>query len=122
MFKLFISFYLILISVSGCGFVDTDYDGLPPKFDGPYVSVYGRVSCGVTKRMMKDLDSAGVTYRYFSVDDKESADDLHARMKASGISTRQYNLPVVDVGGDISVRPKSKEVLKNMRYRNNQQQ
>ena len=54
---------------------------------------------------MKNLDSAGVTYRYFSVDDKESADDLYARMTASGISTRQYNLTDVDVGGDVSVRP-----------------
>jgi len=72
--------------------------------------------------MVKNLDSAGVTYRYFSVDDKESADDFHARVTASGVSTRQYNLPVVDVGADVSVRPKSNEVLKNMRYRNNQQQ
>ena len=72
--------------------------------------------------MVKNLDSAGVTYRYFSVDDKESADDFHARVTTSGISTRQYNLPVVDVGADVSVRPKANEVLKNMRYRNNQQQ
>ena len=108
--------------MSGYSFVDTDHNELPPKFDGPYVSVYRSLSCDITRRMVKNLDSAGVTYRYFSVDDKESADDLHARVTASGISTRQYNLPDVDVGGDVSVRPKSNEVLKNMRYRNNQQQ
>ena len=78
----------------------------------PYISVYGRDSCGFTKRMLADLDSAGIEYHYFSVDDKNISDDLHARMEASGISTRRYNLPVVDVSGDISVRPKSKEVLK----------
>lgn len=82
-----------------------------PKFEGEYISVYGRNTCSFTKQMLADLDSSGITYHYFNVDDKAIADDLHARMTASGISTRRYNLPVVDVSGDLSIRPKSKDVL-----------
>ncbi len=62
--------------------------------------------------MLADLNSAGVDYHYFHIDDKAIAKDLHARMQASNISTRRYNLPVVDVSGEISVRPKSTNVLK----------
>jgi hypothetical protein len=63
--------------------------------------------------MRSELNSAGIKYHYFSVDDNDAADELHLRMKASGISTRRYNLPVVDVNGDISIRPKAKYVLRD---------
>ncbi len=82
-----------------------------PIFDEPYVAVYGRNSCGFTKRMISGLESEGINYHYFIIDDKSIASDLHSRMESVGISTRRYNLPVVDVNGDISVRPKLKDVL-----------
>lgn len=82
-----------------------------PIFDVPYVAVYGRNSCGFTKQMISGLESKGVNYHYFIVDDKNVSNELHSRMESSGISTRRYNLPVVDVNGDISVRPKLTDVL-----------
>lgn len=102
---------LVILAVTAFQVWDKLGHSVAPKFDGPYVAVYGRDSCGFTKRMLADLDSSGITYHYFSVDEKNIADDLHARMEGSGISTRRYNLPVVDVSGEISVRPKSKDVL-----------
>ena len=61
--------------------------------------------------MISGLESEGINYHYFIIDDKNVASELHARMESSGISTRRYNLPVVDVNGDISVRPKLKQIL-----------
>ncbi len=81
-----------------------------PIFTEPYVAVYGRNSCGWTKKMLKDLKSSNINYRYFEVDKKAVADSLHKRMENSGISTRRYNLPVVDVNGSLSIRPKFKKV------------
>ena len=90
-------------------------NSVSPRFEGSYISVYGRDSCGYTKRLLSKLTSERVKFHYFSVDDKANADDLHLRMEASGISTRRYNLPVVDVSGDITVRPKFRDVLTNYR-------
>ena len=81
-----------------------------PIFTEPYVAVYGRNSCGWTKKMLKDLKSSNINYHYFEVDDKSVADNLHKRMDDVGISTRRYNLPVIDVNGQISVRPKFAKV------------
>ena len=84
---------------------------IAPSFAEPYVAVYGRNSCGFTKQMLSSLERAGVNFHYFIVDDRQVASNLHARMEASGISTRRYNLPVVDVNGYIDLRPDFQTVL-----------
>jgi glutaredoxin len=85
-----------------------------PLFADSYVAVYGRDSCGFTKRMVKNLQHSQVNYRYFNVDDKIVADQLHNRMEQAGIPTKRYNLPVVDVNGDLSVRPQYSQVQKQL--------
>ena len=85
-----------------------------PLFAQSYVAVYGRDSCGYTKSMVKNLQQSQVSYRYFNVDDKVVADQLHSRMRQAGISTKRYNLPVVDVNGDLSVRPKFGQVQQQL--------
>ena len=86
-------------------------DSVQPIYDEPYIAVYGRDSCGFTQRTLSEIRASGANYHYFSVDDRNVADTLHARMESAGISTRRYNLPVVDVNGDISVRPAVSEAL-----------
>jgi len=85
-----------------------------PLLNESYVAVYGRDSCSFTKRMVKNLQQSQVNYRYFNVDDKIIADQLHSRMKQAGIPTKRYNLPVVDVNGDLSVRPKFSHVRQQL--------
>jgi len=85
-----------------------------PLFNESYVAVYGRDSCGFTKRMVNNLQQSQVNYRYFNVDDKTIADQLHGRMRQAGIPTKRYNLPVVDVNGDLSVRPKFNQVRQQL--------
>jgi glutaredoxin len=80
-------------------------DSPAPLYDKPYVVVYGRDSCGWTQKMLKDLHASGIKYSYMIVDKREVADTLHARMTQSGLDTRRYNLPVVDVNGEIFIRP-----------------
>jgi glutaredoxin len=84
-----------------------------PLYDESYVVVYGRNSCGYTHKMIKDLERAGIPYEYEIVDEKEVSDVLHKRMNDSSIDTRRYYLPVVDVNGHLTVRPKSSEVIQN---------
>ena len=90
---------------------DKSGDSVQPIFDEPYVAVYGRDSCGFTQQMLSNMAASGVNYHYLSVDDRNVANILHGRMESSGISVRRYNLPVVDVNGDISVRPEVLDVL-----------
>lgn len=68
---------------------------------GQYVFVYGRDGCGYTRRMRSQLDSAGIRYSYKTIDDRSVADSLHKRMRSAGVSTRRYNLPVVEVNAYI---------------------
>ena len=84
---------------------------LEPLADVPYVAVYGRDRCGFTNRMLKNLKSANVNHQYHIIDEPLVADSIHSRMRSSGISTKRYNLPVVDVNGEISIRPDFEEVI-----------
>jgi len=82
-----------------------------PLYETPYIAVYGRNTCGNTKRMLRDLDKAGVEYKYFIIDQRETADLIHERMRSADLSTRRYTLPVVDVYGSISTNPDSDDVI-----------
>lgn len=82
-----------------------------PEMSAPYVVVYGRDSCGYTSKLRRYLTERGVPFHYRVVDEKLVADDLHERMNRAGISTRRYNLPVVDVSGTLSIRPEPVSVV-----------
>jgi hypothetical protein len=75
--------------------------------ESPYVVVYGRDRCGITQRMRSDLQRSGVPFEYESVDHPGVGDELHPRMEAAGLDTRRYGLPVVDVNGEMLIRPHS---------------
>jgi glutaredoxin len=82
----------------------------------PQIAVYGRDACGLTRRMMSVLDRAGVPYTYGIIDNKEVARAIEKKMRGSGIDTKRYNLPVVDVGGRIYVRPDPSDVVNMYKY------
>ena len=82
-----------------------------PLYNEPYVVVYGRNSCGFTQQTLKDLKNSGIPFKYENVDDKYVADLLHSRMRKSGIDTRRYNLPVVDISNSMSVRPNTNSII-----------
>ncbi len=84
--------------------------GPEPLRDSPYVMVYGRDACGITKRMRADLTRAGIPYTYKIVDDPAVKQELHPKMKTARLNTRRYGLPVVDVNGEMMMRPRSEVV------------
>ena len=63
------------------------------------------------KKTLKELNKARVPFKYQIVDNKSVADLLHTRMESSGIDTRRYNLPVVDVSNNFSIRPSIRSIL-----------
>jgi len=85
---------------------------LKPQFIGePYINIYGRNSCSITQKMRRSLEANSLNYRYFIVDEQSVAQNLHQRMNDSGLNTRRYNLPVVDVSGDLMIRPEPSQVI-----------
>lgn len=89
---------------------------LKPNFIGePYISIYGRNSCSITQKMRRSLEASNLDYRYFIVDDASIARSLHQRMNDSGLNTRRYNLPVVDVSGELMIRPEPSRVIAQWR-------
>lgn len=107
---------IALLAFGGYSWWQDRQSTIAPLYNQPYVAVYGRDSCGFTQKMLSDLRSSGITPRYFVVDKQSVADTLHQRMESSGISTRRYNLPVVDSNGKLSVRPALTTVIEH--YRN----
>lgn len=77
----------------------------------PYVIVYGRDTCGITQKMRKALRAEGIDHHYVNIDHSDSANQLHAKMEFLGISTRRYNLPVVEVNTQLLVRPEPDKVV-----------
>jgi hypothetical protein len=46
-----------------------------------------------------------------TVDDRATVNELHTRMKPSGLDTSYYLLPVVDVNDSLSIRPENDELV-----------
>lgn len=104
---------LALLLIAGLGWEGYKYSqklSVTRLYDTPYVVVYGRNSCSITKSTMKQLTKLGIPFEYEIIDEPEVADFIHDRMTASGISIRRYNLPVVDVNGEIFIRPRIPEI------------
>jgi hypothetical protein len=108
-------FLLVLISAVflGCNRVSSPVSTTPePLEDSAHVFVYGRDRCGLTKRMLSNLDRAGTPYTYKVIDHPGVREELRPRMKQAGLKTSGYGLPVVDVNGEIMIRPHADVVSK----------
>lgn len=64
---------------------------------------------------MRKLKAAGVSFEFQNVDDQQLADQLHARMDSSGIDTRRYLLPEVDLNNHFETRPDNAELITDAR-------
>ncbi|THT95973.1 hypothetical protein E9531_16900 [Lampropedia puyangensis] len=114
MFKnLLIIAIVAVVGYQAWGWVQTKR--VPPLHDQAYLVVYGRDSCGFTQQTLKDLRAAGIPHQYQSVDDRQVANVLHTRMKQHGISTKRYDLPVVDLNNAFSIRPDNSQLVAQAR-------
>lgn len=105
---------VVVVVIAFCGYKVWERYNAPelmPLYDQPYVVVYGRESCGFTKQAIQALEQADMDYEFFSVDDRAVADELHSRMKISGLDASYYLLPVIDLNNSLSVRPKNAELV-----------
>jgi hypothetical protein len=83
-----------------------------PLQETPYVIVYGRQSCSVTRQTIDGLERAGIPYTFKSVDEGDVVQELHPRMRAADLlGDNGYDLPVVDVSGTLMIRPSLSTVL-----------
>ena len=80
-------------------------------YEEPYLLVYGRDRCGWTQKYLKDLEAEEIEPIYEIVDKQEVSDELHTRMEKAGLSTRSYGLPVIDVNGQLFIRPNLNKIL-----------
>lgn len=107
---------LVIVLLAAYQYIDrTTSVAIPSGVDisdtNNFVAVYGRDSCSITQQVRSYLQKNGIEYSYLSVDDQEVANELHQQMKEQGLSTRHYNLPVVNFSGDLSVRPSKETIL-----------
>jgi hypothetical protein len=80
-------------------------------YEEPCVLVYGRDSCGWTRKYLNDLEAEEIEPIYEIVEEQEVSNELHTRMEKAGLSTRRYGLPVIDVNGQLFIRPDLDTIL-----------
>jgi hypothetical protein len=102
---------IVLVGASYQGWKYYQAHTIKPLYEQPYLLVYGRDSCGYTQETLQKLRAAKIKHQYLMVDDPTTADVLHGRMEAMGISTRNYLLPVVDLNNTISTRPDNRQLI-----------
>ncbi len=73
--------------------------------------VYGRDACGNTRATRQKLTAAGIPFQYKIIDDPAVADPLYKRMRARGIRTESYTLPIVEMNGTFQFNPNREELV-----------
>lgn len=85
---------------------------------GPAVDVFGRTGCGFTRRMLADLQSAGIPVRYYDIDVPAIEKQFDQRFRHAGLLRNgMYELPIVEVAGRSYARPSSESVAYRFRTR-----
>lgn len=70
------------------------------------VVVYGRDGCGYTRRMLASLQARNIPVTYIDLDRADAQRAFQDRFRDSGLADhRGYALPVVEVDGEVSMRP-----------------
>lgn len=93
---------------------------VPPaaQVRGPAVDVYGRTGCGFTRRMLLDLQAAGIPVRYYDIDQPAIERRFDQRFRHAGLLRNgMYELPVVEIGDNAYARPSSDSVAYRFRNR-----
>ena len=82
-----------------------------PEGEGEVV-VYGRETCGYTRRMLAFLQDERVPVRYFDVDDPAVEAAYQAKFHGTALAEDgRYRLPIVEHRGIASERPEPADVL-----------
>ncbi len=90
----------------------------PEQVRGPAVDVYGVAGCGFTRRMLADLQLAGVPVRYYDLDKPAVETRFNDRFRHAGVlRAGVYELPIVEVAGKALARPSSDSIIDRFRTR-----
>ena len=76
----------------------------------PYVIVYGKEQCSICHELKEGLDRVGIAYDYKDISDARVRDQVYSRLQRTGLATKKLLIPVVDVSGNIAIRPSAQEV------------
>jgi glutaredoxin len=109
--KFLIAALIILVAYHAWQTFSNRPSRLESLYKEPYVVVYGRDSCSFTQNLLKELRDRDIKYIYENVDDEGVEDKLHPRMEKAGLDTKKYLLPVIEVNGEMFIRPKLEIVL-----------
>ncbi len=107
---------MILVLIAIAGYLawqktEAHTSTLESLYEQPYIVVYGRDTCGWTQQSLGDLRNSGIQVIYKNLDDATVGDELHPRMRQTGLDTSYYLLPVIDVNSKIFIRPEMETVL-----------
>jgi glutaredoxin len=83
----------------------------------PYIHVFGRNSCEYTRRLLTQLNDAGVPYQYFTIDHRPVNDYVNELLTSAGHTSNYFDIPVVDVNHEINIRPNADNLVRKFSQR-----
>ncbi len=83
-----------------------------PVLGAEVVKIYGTNSCKYTRETLAFLDSKGIEYQYRDVKNSEIYAEMRLRMEQEGFKTNRYEIPTLDIGGNIFVDPSNEKIMR----------
>jgi len=80
------------------------------------VTLYGSWTCGYTRGLMDELGFYGIPY-YFKdvIKNNDHNNEMWEKLKSIDYTKTNADFPVVDVNGEIMIRPKVNKVMKSLK-------
>lgn len=97
-------------SLAGCSTSGAFFSEKPVQ-QVPYIIVYGRESCPACTTFKQKLDDSGVRYTSKDMGDPNVRDEVISRLEKAGFTAERFSIPVIDVNGDLAIRPPLTDVL-----------
>ena len=77
------------------------------------VIMYSLTTCGYCKQKRRELESAGVAFtEYFIDQDADRRNELNRKMEQSGLPPQRYGTPILDVHGTMLPNNPSLETIR----------
>lgn len=102
-------FAAVLLFCAGCS-TTGHFSPAVPVQNTPYIIVYGRDDCPACETVKKELAGAGLPYAYKDMRDENVRREVRSRMEKAGMDTGRIPIPVVDVNGDLAIRPSLRDI------------
>ncbi len=84
---------------------------LEPRYELPYVVVYGKTDSTWTMKSVRELEAKGIDPIFENMDEPDVKKEIFERVEEAGYSRHQIVLPIIEVNGNIVIGHQTDKVF-----------